>query len=370
MYVLLSNNNKQSNSMVSGHIPPRQGRQGFGDKIIVGFLLTLSPVCICCYDTSEDRPNATLLVATGMLGIIVIIVAEGLSRPPHNGPHEFVKQDQKKGKRDDDERVLVCLGDSLTHGACSANWVDDVESSLIKQLKLQKKDKTTIKVNVVNAGQNSICTHTVLHEKVNHVVACQPDYIFIMIGSNDAMAIYRDDWAKERMHTWKLTERPNEDVLIRNLTDIVKALLAQTTAVIAIATLPPFGESFDSDSNKIIESINFRIKTLENFFLGDIKSSSRETKRVSVIDVNSALWDEINSQRRSRNNAKATHSIDMFLPYAIVMGLLHCVFGFSWNVLTHLFTGNVVLSESLHLNEDGGSVVKNEVEQWMLNIMT
>ncbi len=350
--------------MINRHMPPRQGRQGFWDKIIVGFLLALSPICI--YVTASDT-NTTLLVAIGIFGIIVLITAERTSRPPHNGPHEFVKRDQKKGKRDDDERVLVCLGDSLTHGACSANWVDDVASSLTKQL--QNKGKTTIRVDVVNAGQNSICTHTVLHEKVNHVVACQPDYIFIMIGSNDAMAIYRDDWAKERMDTWNLAERPNKDVLIRNLTDIVKALVAQTTAVIAISTLPPFGESFDSGSNKVIKSINCRIKTLEHLFSGEIKNNSRETKRVSVIDVNSALWDEINSQR-SRNNTKATHSIDMVLPYAVIMGLLHCVLGFSWNVLTRLLTGNIVLSESLHLNEDGGSVVRHEVVQWMTHQMT
>ncbi len=350
--------------MIGRHIPPRQGRQGFWDTLVVGFFLALSPICIYYAASDRYRPNPTLVVATGIFGIIVLIVAEELSRPPHNGPHEFVMQNQKKGKRVDDERVLVCLGDSLTHGACSANWVDNVQSSLTNQMQ-----STRIKVNVVNAGQNSICTDTVLHEKVNHVVACQPDYIFIMIGSNDAMAIYRDDWAKERM-IWNLTERPNEDVLIRNLTDIVKALLAHTTAVIAIATLPPFGEISGSDSNKIIESINRRIKTLEYLFLGEIKNNSRETQRVSVIDVNFALWDEISSRRSSKNNTKATHSIDMFLPYAIVMGLLHCVFGLRWNVLTRLLTGNIVLSESLHLNEDGGSIVRNEVVKWLTNQMT
>jgi lysophospholipase L1-like esterase len=341
------------NSMSSRQIPPRQGRQCYRALLLAGSLI----VAVSAF---------TLSTLTGIIGLVVFITAERLSRPPHNGPHEFVKQDNKRGKRDEDERVLVCLGDSLTHGACSANWVDDVVPSLTKQLQKDIKTKTTL--TVVNAGQNGICTHTVLHEKVNHVVACRPDYIFIMIGSNDAMAIYREDWASERMHAWNLTEKPTEDVLIRNLTDTVKALLDQTTAVIAIATLPPFGENVNSASNKIIQSINSRIKTLEYHFLGEIKSDSRETTRVSVIDVNSALWAEINSQR-SRKNTKPTHSIDMFLPYATVMGILHCVFGLSWNALTRL-SGNVVLCESLHLNEDGGSILRNEVVHWLMDKLT
>eukprot|EP00986_Skeletonema_menzelii_P008158 scaffold3356_cov154-Skeletonema_menzelii.AAC.8 len=351
--------------MNSRQIPPRQGRQGFGDKLLAGFILTTTPIGL--YYASPDLCSSHALVATGIFGLLVLRVAERLSRPPQNGPHEFVKKDEKKGKRNEDERVLVCLGDSLTHGACSANWVDDVESSLMEQL--QNKNKTTTaNVHIVNAAQNSICTHTVLHEKVKHVVACKPDYIFIMIGTNDAMAIYRDDWAKEKMRLFNLTEKPNEDALIRNLTDIVKVFLDQTTAVIAIATLPPLGEDCNSESNKIIQSINCRIKTLEYLFLGEIKNDSRETERVSVIDVNGALWDEINTQR-SLNLSKATHSVDMFLPYAMVMGLLHCVFGLSWNVATLLLTGNIVLSESLHLNEDGGRIVRNEVVQWLVDKM-
>ena len=348
--------------MNSRQIPPRQGRQGFWDKLIAGFVLATSPIGLY-YASPGCRSLAAS--ASGIFGLLVLRVAERLSRPPHNGPHEFVKKDKKRGKRDEDDKILVCLGDSLTHGACSANWVDDVESSLMEQL---QNNKTTAKLNVVNAGQNSICTHTVLHEKVSHVVECKPDYVFIMIGSNDAMAIYRDDWAKEKMHTWNLSEKPNEDAIIRNLTDIVKQLLDQTTAVIAIGTLPPFGEDCNSKSNKVIHSINCRIKTLQYLFLGEIKNDSRETERVSVIDINSALWDEINIQR-SKSNTKATHSVDMFLPYAMVMGLLHCVFGLSWNLSTRLLTGNVVLSESLHLNEDGGHIVRNEVVQWLVDKM-
>ena len=351
-------------------IPPRQGRQGFeaffglGGSVIAASL----GICYASYRKNTDSLFA-FSIGLGIFGIIWLVTADGLSRPPTHGPHECVKRrDEKKGEK---EPILVCLGDSLTHGQCSANWVDGIQPSL-KQLLLQKGTTTTTTLEVVNAGQNGICTHTALQEKVNHVVVCRPNYIFIMLGSNDAMAIYRDDWARDKVRIWNLPERPTEDILIRNLTDTIRNLLKQTDAVIAIATIPPFGEDVDSSANKIIQSINDRIKRLEYLFLGEIKDDSRETKRVSVIDVNDALWAEINNSRRrsnennNSNSNKATHSIDAFLPYAIVMGILHCVFGISWNVLTRLLTGNVVLSESLHLNENGGSIVRNEVVKWLM----
>ena len=352
-------------------IPPRQGRQGFHDKLIAGIFITIFAISVYFSASAKIEFNSFFtisLAAVGILGVIVFIVAEGLSRPPHNGPHQFVMKDEMKGKRDEDERVLVCLGDSLTHGACSANWVDSIVTSLTK-LQQYYNDCAEQAPNllVVNAGHNSVCTHTVLHEKVNHVLACKPDYIFIMIGSNDAMAVYRDDWAREKMSLWHLTERPTEDVLIRNLTDTIQFFLDETTAAIAIATIPPFGEDFESASNKIIHSINARIRMLEHLLLCKLGNDNRLAQRITIIDVNDALWTEI---KRHRRDSETIQPIDSFLPYAIVMGLLHCIFGFTWNTLTRLLTGNVVMSEALHLNEDGGNIVKNEVVRWLMNKQT
>jgi len=93
--------------MRSRQIPPRQGRQGFKGLLITGSLI----IAVAVF---------TLSMITGIVGLVLLILAEAVSRPPQNGPHEFVTQEKKRGKRDEDERVLVCLGDSLTHGACSA----------------------------------------------------------------------------------------------------------------------------------------------------------------------------------------------------------------------------------------------------------
>ena len=63
-------------------------------------------------------------------------------------------------------------------------------------------------------------------------------------------------------------------------------------------------------------------------------------------------------------------NVDNFLPAAMLMATMrHATFGllFSWNVLTRLVTGDTLMSDSLHLNEDGGNIIKHLVVDWSLS---
>jgi hypothetical protein len=52
-------------------------------------------------------------------------------------------------------------------------------------------------LQVINAGQNGICSWTILHERIPFVIACKPDFVTILIGYNDVRGVYRADWAIE-----------------------------------------------------------------------------------------------------------------------------------------------------------------------------
>jgi lysophospholipase L1-like esterase len=250
-------------------IPPRQDCRGFYEFFVLSIaIITLSLVG---YLRSEGQyPRICIVFA--IVGVCGLIMAEGLSRPPHNGAHEFVRDEARWGKRDDDAQVLVCLGDSLTHAACSANWVDTISH----QLEGQKQTKLR-KLLVVNAGQSSICTHTILNERLDHVMDCRPDFVFVMIGTNDVMAIYRQDWVKDKMRLWNLPDMPSEEIIIsiRNLTDIVKRLYQ-----------PPMGEDINCAANQLVQRIN---RCMHN-----IKEDLHTEDRFSVLDINDSLWEEIN----------------------------------------------------------------------------
>ena len=331
-------------------IPPRQDRRGFYEFFVLSCIIFVCSLLGLLYASENDVVRQRISIAFAIIGVTGFVTAEGLSRPPHNGPHEFVLEELQKGKRDEDERVLVCLGDSLTHGACSAKWVDGIIPALMAR---QRCNRNSLKV--VNAGQNSICTHTVLNEKMDHVITCRPDYVFVLIGTNDVMAMYRQDWANEKKRLWKLPDVPTEDIMFRNLADIVTRLLDQTSAKIAVGTLPPWGEDSNAAANILIQKMNRGIIK--------IAQDKEGSKRVTLIDINEALWQRI---RDSQDSRISFHRVDNFLPYAAVMGIFHCVLGIGWTTLAQLFTGNVVLSESLHLNEVGADIIKDEVVRWLI----
>ena len=151
--------------------PPRQDRTGFIEILALSGVLVAISLLIFYIEYNK------ISVLFALVGVIVFVTAEGTSRPPRMGPHEFVKERAillAKKKRDggDAGDALVCLGDSLTHGACSANWVDALTERL--------RGSPSAPLAVVNAGQNGICTETVLQRKVGHVIACRPKYIFFV----------------------------------------------------------------------------------------------------------------------------------------------------------------------------------------------
>jgi len=73
----------------------------------------------------------------------------------------------------DDRKIVVCCGDSLTHGRIGYNWVS----------KLEDEDKTRI---FINAGINGDLAWN-LYQRIEDVIKCNPDIITILIGTNDAM---------------------------------------------------------------------------------------------------------------------------------------------------------------------------------------
>ena len=331
-----------------------QDRRGFYGFFVLSAIITALSVVGFLRSPIDGDIWKRLYVAFAITGVCGFITAEGLSRPPRNSLRECVKLDIERGKRDEDEKVLVCLGDSLTHGACSSDWV----STIVPQLNAQQQNNHKKKLRVINAGQNSICTHTILHERVEQVLACRPDFLFVMIGTNDIMAMYRKDWANDKKRLWNLPETPTEEIIMSNLTAIVTRLLDETNTKIALATLPPMGEDANHTANHLVQKINQGIQKLSEVI--------RTNDRLSIIDINSALLEKIN---RSSSNRSYFHSVDNFLPYSILFGMFHCVLGVKWEPLSRVFTGNVVLSESLHLNEVGGDIIRDKVVDWLVGCM-
>jgi lysophospholipase L1-like esterase len=171
-----------------------------------------------------------LLFVVGSIGASLVASVNRHSRIlPHNAPEAWIKAhglpvDEPPRSRP----IVVCAGDSLTHGILSANYVD----MLAKRLP---------EVEFINAGINSELAYN-LHARLDQIIAVKPDFISILIGSNDVNATFGLAKALNYLATQRPPQVPTPQFYHEMLVLIVRRLKAETKAHIALCSIPPIGE--------------------------------------------------------------------------------------------------------------------------------
>ncbi|OHD77297.1 MAG: hypothetical protein A3J97_13700 [Spirochaetes bacterium RIFOXYC1_FULL_54_7] len=148
---------------------------------------------------------------------------------PHNAPEIWIKA---HGLPDDEpprsRPIAVCAGDSITHGILSANYVDMLATRMPE-------------VEFINAGINSELAYN-LHARLGQIIALKPDFISILIGSNDVNATFGLAKALNYLATQRPPQVPTPQFYHEMLVLIVRRLKAETTARVALCSIPPIGE--------------------------------------------------------------------------------------------------------------------------------
>ncbi len=152
------------------------------------------------------------------------------NREPRNSPARFLS---RGGARRRKGKLVVCIGDSITHGNASCNYVD----MLAKKLGGRGFD-------FVNAGINSELAYNVL-QRLDEIIECDPDFVTIMIGTNDSNKSLNDANAKKAIKQMRLPQRPTAEWYRSNLFEICKALKEKTNARVAILSIPTITEDLD-----------------------------------------------------------------------------------------------------------------------------
>jgi len=129
-----------------------------------------------------------------------------------------------------DHPTVACIGDSITHGRTSSNYVT------LLQERFRPKG-----YRFVNAGLNGELAYNV-RQRLEAVIACRPAWITLMVGTNDVYAALSTANAHETMEQMGLPERPTREVFRRYLTEICLQLRNASTAPLALMSLPPLGE--------------------------------------------------------------------------------------------------------------------------------
>ncbi|MCP2332197.1 Lysophospholipase L1 [Actinoalloteichus cyanogriseus DSM 43889] len=132
-----------------------------------------------------------------------------------------------------EDYLVVTAGASMTRGSVSSDWVGALRERL-----------GPAGIRFVNAGVNGDTSADLLARVDRDVVACDPDAVTVLIGTNDV----RTGVPLDRYRA--------------NLDAILARTREGTDARLAVGTLPPLGPDRDSDANRRLPGYNEVIRDL------------------------------------------------------------------------------------------------------------
>lgn len=147
-------------------------------------------------------------------------------------------------------KSVVFLGDSITHGQISANYV----SMLAERFPPSQ-------FRLINFGINNDLTYNLLR-RLWLVIARRPDVVVILIGTNDVIASLSPVKAFGYVFLKPLFTWPTLSGAYSNLVKMIRRLKDGTNARIAIASIPVLGEDFSSKPMRRVREYNKNVQAI------------------------------------------------------------------------------------------------------------
>ena len=292
--------------------------------------------------------GATYGVISLGLGVVVWIAVgrmlEKVDRLPDNTPVAFLQrlhgeiptdEPDRRDSEESDKTVVVCVGDSITHGAISSNYVDLVAARL---------DPDTYEV--INAGVNSDLAYNVTR-RLDEIIECGPKVVTVLIGTNDANALSNRANLRRYMRQKQLPQHPDAGWYRDNLTRIVGQLRKCTDARVALLSIPPIGE--DPDHPAFVRSQEY----------GEIAKEIAAEEGADYIPLGEAL---VSYMREHPGTPKLGQSHRVRLVAAAVFR--NFVLKRSYAQISQS-NGYTLLIDHLHLNDTAASIVAEMVEEYV-----
>ena len=271
-----------------------------------------------------------ILIAVIIIAAIFFYVSSIIATPPKDRAIDFIESDCLN-----EGRVIACIGDSLTHGNIGECWVDSLQQEY-------PNDK------FLNEGINGDVVWQV-HQRLDSILACKPDVVTIMIGTNDALASLDKNSGERYKKNSQLPEIPTLERFKELLPELIDRL--KNVPKLAICTLPPIGEYQDSVNNNHIKKFNEFIK------LTAIK------KNITLLPISDLIWSELANRDYPLKNDFNPKTITILR--RIFGGIYHhYVFKRSWDKISKS-NGQWILFDQIHLNERGAKVVFKRVKEFI-----
>ncbi|AQG81529.1 SGNH/GDSL hydrolase family protein [Spirosoma montaniterrae] len=235
------------------------------------------------------------------------------------------------------KRIVVCAGDSITHGIVSYNYVD----WLMQQPSLAG-------FQFFNAGINSDLTYTLL-KRLDDIIAMQPDHVTVLIGTNDVNAVASPSALKRYYASGKIDPDVKPDLagFQDAYRQIVQRLKTETIAEIAVASVPILGEDLTNKPNQLADKYSEFVKQL---------ADEEEIEYLPIRERMKACLSESNVRPRHRYEQT---------PQLMISGIIqHNLLKKSWDSISRA-NGMAISYDNIHFNSVGAKLIGQTVQEFL-----
>jgi lysophospholipase L1-like esterase len=237
-------------------------------------------------------------------------------------------------------KTVVCFGASLTAGTVSFNYLD-----------LLGARPSLAGFRFINHGVNGDLAWNGL-ERLDRVIAERPDFVTILIGTNDVNATMSE---RNLLRYKAFNHLPTEPTLTWyecNLGTIVKRLKQETRARLALLSLAVIGEDLEHEANRKIVLYNDAIRRVARE--ENLAYLPLHERMVAYLHEHEGDRAELPPRLEYRDGLHNTGN-------ALA---LHAT-GLSWDEVSRR-NGLLVTTDCLHLNSVGAGMVADLIEAWLL----
>ena len=236
--------------------------------------------------------------------------------------------------------IVACLGSSSTAGKGQAfDWIGE-----LKQRPCNKHFRFH------NFGVGGDVAYNAL-QRLPDVLACHPEKVVVWIGGNDVLALVSRTAGRFFRISKHLPSEPSPEWFRENLWTIAHRLKAETSATVALCSLPPIGED-PASANPFQSELNRRIEE----YSATIREIAREVE-AGYLDVHEAILAQI------RASPGRAFSRFRFLPFyrdAFRVVALRK----SPDEIAQM-NGWRFHTDGVHLNSRGGMIAANLVQEFI-----
>ena len=229
---------------------------------------------------------------------------------------------------------MICLGDSLTHGNASFDYVHALA------LRLEPWGYT-----VLNAGVNGDLAWNVL-QRAERIAATEPAFVVLLVGTNDARGSENDEAAASYVRRKDLPQSPSEEFFFANYRLLLDQLEASQSARTILVTVPPLGERRGERIDEILDRFN-----------GFIEAEA-EDRGMPCLPLARALHERLLSDAYEDSPAYDAKQSERM---AIKSLLRRYILGWNWDRISKHFRMKL-LTDMIHLNEASGSMLVDLIE--------